>query len=937
MSIFLVLTAGLCVSFLLAFVVFVILRHRNRSKEDLKRGLSMVTMRIHLPPMSEDVESKTRDGRDVVEENIAKATVLYNLLASTIEKKSFKTTYYGQQHLGFEIIAKDDSVDFYAVAPVDLVPIIRQAVNSAYKSAKVEETEEHNLFDPQIKPESVLGGEMVLKEHFAYPIATYVNSRQDIMKSILGALYSLQDKDGAGLQILLRPADSSWTKSAQAKAKELSKSDKDNLLKDLAVSFVKNPQEKKEEASAKKEMTGLDKNLIESIEKKITQVGFEVLIRLIVSTPNLTESRNIYNNILAGLALLDAPRSNGFRHVATKNTNEFVNAFNLRLFPVASRSNILNVEELATIFHLPDEANIPTSQIERQLSKQVDAPRNFLNEGLLLGHNLFRHNKRPIIVGDEDRMRHMYVVGQTGTGKSVLLENLILQDMEEGKGFAFVDPHGESAEKVISRIPKHRLDDVIYFNPGNLDYPMGLNIFESDNVDQQDILIQEAIAMLYKLYDPQHQGIMGPRYEYIFRNAAKLVMADPKGGTFIDIPKLFNDRQFVEKKLQHVTDRPLLDFWRKEIVDASRSSEFGDLKSWFVSKFSAFLSNAMMRNIIGQNKSSFDLRSIMDEKKIMIINLSLGLTGELNMKLLGMLFVAKFQMAAMSRADVPASQRPDFTLYIDEFQNFATDSFANILSAARKYRLALVVANQHTTQLSEEIRDSVYGNVGTAISFRINAEDAEHLIKQFYHPVFEVDDLTRLPVGNAVVRTLINGAPTSPFNTATLPPPAEFDQEALKKNEQYLFSRHNKTRKEVEKEIFERLEMDTPLQKPSFGPPPPFAGASPLPPPPDMEARLKAMKLGGMKPPPMSEPGNPLGKPPKPSHEPVDDKFFQQWLKRRQDLKQDLLEEQKRLRKELAHQEQQKEELVHKQKNLKKQLQERLKAKAVKDPATKDE
>ena len=334
--------------------------------------------------------------------------------------------------------------------------------------------------------------------------------------------------------------------------------------------------------------------------------------------------------------------------------------------------------------------------------------------------------------------------------------------MLEGRGFAFVDPHGDAAERLLSMIPRERAEDVIYFCPSDMDYPLGLNMFEFNSPEQKDFLIQEAINMLYKLYDPQHQGIIGPRYEHLFRNAALAIMADPQGGTFIDIPKLFRDNEYVEQKLKYVTDLNVLEFWRKEMPQFQRSSEFGDVVSWFVSKFGAFLSNEMMRNIIGQAKSAFNLREVMDNNKILLVNLSRGRTGELNSKLLGMIFVMKFQAAAMSRADIPEEYRKDFCLYVDEFQNFSTYSFADILSEARKYHLNLIVANQFSTQLSEEVRDAVFGNVGSVVSFRVGTTDAEFLAKQFA-PIFDIDDLQFLPNYNTVVRMLIGGYDTAIF------------------------------------------------------------------------------------------------------------------------------------------------------------------------------
>jgi hypothetical protein len=398
----------------------------------------------------------------------------------------------------------------------------------------------------------------------------------------------------------------------------------------------------------------------------------------------------------------------------------------------------------------------------------------------------------------------MYAVGQTGTGKSTFLENLALQDMMSGGGFAFVDPHGDTAENLLAMVPKERTEDVIYFCPAEMDYPMGLNLFEFNNPDQKDFLIQEALNMLYKLYDPQHQGIMGPRYEHIFRNAALAIMADPQGGSFVDIPKLFRDPQFLKEKLQHVKDVNVLEFWQKEYPASQRSNDSGEVTSWFVSKFGAFLSNEMMRNIIGQTKSAFDLREIMDQKKILLVNLSKGRTGDLNSKLLGMVFVMKFQAAAMSRSNIPESERVDFALYVDEFQNFSTDSFATIMSEARKYHLNLIVANQFTTQLTDEIRDAVFGNIGTIVSFRIGQNDVEAL-GRYFQPQFNGDDLLRVPNHNTIIRTLIGGVPTQPFSMATLPPLGSPNPKLAAALKQLSAAKYGKPKASVEKVIFERL------------------------------------------------------------------------------------------------------------------------------------
>lgn len=747
-------------------IVFLRIRRIHREQKNYERGLKIVPLLIHLPPPSDDVQVGGRDERDVTDETISKAQIIYNIIASTVQK-GFKSRFYGQRHFGFEIIGTQGFVYFYAAVPIALLEVVKQAIISAYPTARLEEVAEHNIFNQVGRMTGTIGGELALKEHFAYPIGTYQDIKRDPMQALLNALSTLGKEDGAAIQFLMRPADSSWRGQSKDVAKKKrsgnSKVSALNLFKNLATVLVKPP-----EAVDKPELSNLDQGIVNAIDDKTSHFGFEVLIRVVVSSNVSQRSQAILSNIVASFSLYDAPGRNGFKYTPAKDMEELVTAYLMRFFPQHRNRDILNIMELATIFHFPDQRSIPTSQLTRQDSKQVDGPRNIPENGLLLGYNVFRGAKKPIRLDLYDRQRHMYVVGQTGTGKSTFLENLALQDMLNGNGFAFVDPHGDVVEKLISMVPKERTEDVIYFSPAETEYPMGLNLFEFDTPDQKDFLIQEALNMLYKLYDPQHQGIMGPRYEHLFRNAALTIMADPAGGTFVDIPKLFRDPEFVRQKLQHVKDQNVIEFWQKEMPASQRSNDFGEVVSWFISKFGAFLSNEMMRNIIGQTKSAFDLRDIMDNKKILLVNLSKGRTGELNSKLLGMIFVMKFQAAAMSRSNIPEDQRVDFSLYVDEFQNFSTDSFATIMSEARKYHLNLIVANQFTTQLTPEIRDAVFGNMGTIVSFRIGQNDVESLGK-YYQPIFDTDDLLRVPNYNTIVRTLIGGVPTQPFSMATLP------------------------------------------------------------------------------------------------------------------------------------------------------------------------
>lgn len=785
-------------------IVLLQIRRVLREQKNYERGLKMVPLLIHLPPPSEDIELGGRDVRDVVEENISRAQTLYGILASTWQK-GFKRKIYGQRHFSFEIVGSKGLIHFYTVVPVVLLDVVQQAVVSAYPTARLEEVTEENIFSPIGKLSGTLGGELTLKESFAFPIATYQESKRDPIQSILNALSTLDKEDGVGIQFLIRPANPSWRKIAisLAAAKRKGQSTKTEpmaLLKTIAGS----PSESKQGEAKDTKLSNLDQSLVDAIEDKVRYPGFEVLIRIVASSNVSQKAQQILSNVVASFALFDAPGRNGFKYTVAKDMERFIASYILRFFPPENNKSIINAVELATLFHFPDRRNIPTSQLERQASKQVDAPRNIPEKGILMGYNIFRGVKKAIRLSQLDRRLHIYVVGQTGTGKSTFLENLALQDMISGNGFAFVDPHGDTAEKLLAMVPKERTEDVIYFCPSDMEYPLGLNLFEFQTPDQKDFLIQEALNMLYKLYDPQHQGIMGPRYEHLFRNAALTVMADPAGGTFIDIPKLFRDPKFVQQKLQYVTDQNVIEFWQKEIPQSQRSNEFGEITSWFISKFGAFLSNEMMRNIIGQTKSAFDLRNVMDDGKILLVNLSKGKTGELNSKLLGMIFVMKFQVAAMSRANIPEDKRRDFSLYVDEFQNFSTDSFATMMSEARKYRLNLIVANQFTTQLSEEVRDSVFGNIGTTVAFRVGQNDVD-ILSKYFQPLFDGEDLLRIPNHNTVVRTLVNGVPTQPFSMATLPPLGQPNMKLAEALKQLSAAKYGHPRSSVEKEIFGRL------------------------------------------------------------------------------------------------------------------------------------
>ena len=795
-----------------SLIVFFQYRKMLREAKNYERGLKMVPLLIHLPPTSEDIDNGSRDERDLTEEILSQAQVMYNIISSTATK-GFKSKVYGQRHISFEIVARGGLVHYYAVVPLVLVDVIRQAVAAAYPSARLEEVTDTNIFSQVGKMSGTIGGEFTLKKSFVYPIATYQESKRDASRALLNAMSSATKEDGIGVQFLIRPAQDGWSKSSEShidsmKKNKGKKSGGGTAMFDIMEALWKPPESDKEKEKSNpedKQFTALEQAEVDAISEKARYPAYEVLIRVVISSNTAARSQVLLKNIIAAFALFDSPRNNGFSFSLTRNVEEMTTAYIMRFFPQELRSNILNSVEMATLFHLPGASAIPTSQVKRQMSKQVDGPTDVMDEGLLIGYNEFRGTKKPIRIGTKDRRRHVYIIGQTGVGKSVLQENMAYQDMMDGRGFAFIDPHGDLVESLLGKVPKERVEDIIYFNPADMTNPIGLNMFEFDTPDQKDFLVQEAINMLYGLYDPGHTGIVGPRLEHIFRNCALLLMADPAGGTFIDVPKCLIDPEFVKGKLKYVKDQQVIDFWTKEFPASQRSNEAGEVIAWVVSKFGPFISNDAMRNIIGQTKSGFNLREIMDNNKILLVNLSKGKMGELNSRLLGIIFVMKFQAAAMARADIPEDQRVDFSLYVDEFQNFATDSFESILSEARKYKLSLIMGNQFMTQLTDKIREAIIGNVGTVISGRIGVTDAELMVKKF-QPTFDIDDLSKLPNFQSITSVMINNVPSAPFSMNWVPPMGQVNTQLRDALVRLSSAKYGKPRAVVEKEIFDRLK-----------------------------------------------------------------------------------------------------------------------------------
>ncbi len=794
----------LVIVFIIVLVLYLILEFLKR-RGRLFRVLDMRLLEIRIPKEihKEDESKNFRELISVFEQFVS-------TIASLKEKSAFKKFIYGKPYISLEVaLLPAGYISFYIATPRRYLEFITEQIHSFYPDAEVKETQDYTIFNP--------GDEVALSviktaKNSILPIRTYEELQADPLDSILTALNRTKKGNGAAVQLLVQPSDGSLVEKGRNIIKKLYEGKTLNeILGEETVTatvgkIAKGTKEtlapkKKEEMSemSPPPLSGAQEKIAEIIQKKIEKPTFKVICRVIASGKTKEEANAEISQLEGVFSQFASPLANhpGKVKVFLKKRQVFNYIF--RNFE-EKHSFLLNTEEIASLFHFP----LPISEVPAINwlgAREAAAPVELPKEGILLGINVYRGKEREVRLQKNDRRRHFYMIGQTGTGKTTLFKNMLIQDIENGMGVGIIDPHGDLAEDILGYIPKKRFEDVVIFNPGDTEVPLGLNMLEYKTDEEKDFAVAEMIRIFEKLFPPE---VIGPMFEHNMRNAMLTLMADrEKPGTICEIPRIFTDPAFVREKLVKVTDPLVRDFWEKE---EAKTSEFhkSEKLGYIISKVGRFVENRMMRNIIGQRRSAFDFKEIMDTGKILVVNLSKGKVGEINSALLGMILVTKLQMASMARAQVPEAERRDFYLYIDEFQNFITESIATILSEARKYRLCLNITHQFIGQLSDEIREAVIGNVGTILSFRIGAEDAEFMEKEF-EPVFSAQDLINLDFAHGYIRLLVDGAPTRPFSIKTLPPKEGFDskkKEALLKASQKKYGR---PREEVEAEIKEGL------------------------------------------------------------------------------------------------------------------------------------
>ena len=706
-------------------------------------------------------------------------------------------------HIGSEI-------NFYISVPAGRAEFVARQIQGLYLRSQVYEVSDYNIFSPTGR---AAGAYATLKDDYILPVRTYVESQADVFSQVLSNLSKLGDiGEGACVQIIARPASGTTKKKVMLAIESLKRGER--LTKVLRGSFgfyivgdiLKDlfKRERKDKNENQKQII-VDDEAVKALTSKIAKPLFSVNLRIIASGQDKERAEDILLSIMSAYGGTTAPTRNEIKFIKPRNLKKLLYQFSFREFDFTTAVT-LSSEELATLFHLPTNSSaVPRVALLR--TKEAPPPENLPELGIIVGASDFRGDRKMVRLSKDDRRRHLYIIGQTGTGKSYMMLNMAVQDMQEGNGLCVIDPHGELISDLLERVPAHRTNDVIVFDPGDLTYPLGLNMLEYDvnKPEQKTFIVNEIQAIFNRLFAKE---TMGPMFEQYMRNTLLLLMGDVNtiGGepaTLMEVPRVMTDPIFRARKLERCKDPAVVDFWTKEASKTSGETSLANMAPYITTKFGNFTTNEFVRPIIGQVKSAFNFRKIMDEKKILLVNLSKGKIGDINAGLLGMIVTTRILMAALSREDAPREKRPDFYFYIDEFQNFTTESIATILSEARKYRLDLILAHQFIAQLEDKIRESVFGNVGSLIAFRVGEPDTEKLEKQF-SPEFNAKDLIGIENRNAVAKILINGEPSRPFNLRTLPArPGSLDlREKLRELSRLTFGH---PRADIESEILARL------------------------------------------------------------------------------------------------------------------------------------
>jgi len=805
--------------FLIPFVFLVVLQARKK-KVFLARGMNLVLLQITLPRWIESEKNPS------LEDELKIAEQFYSALAGIREHGFFKKILFGNPLFVLEISVHHigEEIYFYIACPRSLTELIEKQILGHWPKAQIQAVQDYNIFNPAGK---AVGAAASLENYPIFPLKTYQEFKSDPLEVIASVFSRLaKEGEGAAVQIFFRRSRISLKKIADKiinsirEGSRVEQAARGAYSQTTAGKFLNEtgrllfPKDKKEEIQglAKPlkpvEIGPIQQSQISAISQKASQPLFDVNLRVVASAPIEGRAIEILTQLQTAFDQFNSPMLNQIKWKRTvgRKLKKFFYYFSFRIFNEA-QSILLSSSELTTVFHFPS-TTLSTPQIKWLKTKQASAPPNLPDQGIIIGKNVYQGQEKTVLMQKEDRGRHFYAIGQTGTGKSVLLQEMIRQDIEAGEGVCLIDPHGETAEKVLAVIPPSRAQDVIYFNPGEIERPIGLNMLDFDQrfPESKILVVNELIEIFEKLYNLKALGFGGPIFEQYMRNSLLLVMEDSStGSTLIEVPRVLADSAFRKQKLARCQNIIVKNFWELEAEKAGGEAALANMVPYITSKINVFVANDLIRPIISQQQSSFNFREIMDQKKILIVNLSKGRLGDINSYLLGMIITGKLLIAAFSRSDIPEEERKDFYLYIDEFHNVTTKTIASALAEARKYHLNLVLAHQFIGQLDEETKKAIFGNVGSKLAFRVGPDDAKYLVTEF-GPVFSEQDLVNLDNYNGALRLLIKGETAKPFNIVTFPPKPG-NQEVKSLIKEYSRLHYGRDRDIVEAELYERLKQ----------------------------------------------------------------------------------------------------------------------------------
>jgi len=775
-----------------------------KEKTPLWKALNMSLFEVTLPTVSK--ESREKPLKELL-------SLTEQFYAGSLSVSGHKEKIRNHFTLEIAVDSNHEHAIFYISVPNDKKDLFEKQLLSIFPQARlVENKNDYNIFNEN--GESV-GSVASFARSSAYPIKNYEDFDHDPLSVTLSAFSKLKHEgEGAAIQITIRPSEDKYYKRFRSALEDLKKGTPAKEALDLPETasgevvreiktLFKGSDKKKDGEDNEKQ---IDDIAVEQVTNKISSPIVETNIRLLSSAPTEGRAEDILHDLEATFNQFEESHGNKINFKRFKKGSKLsslVRDFSFRLF---NQSQILplNTKELTTIYHFPSSGVESSRELKRSKAGSAPPPIGLSKDGVLLGVNRHRNTETNIYFSNEDRMRHFYTIGQTGTGKTTLLKNMIVQDIKNGEGVCMIDPHGTDIIDVLSLIPEERFDDVIYFDPSNTARPMGLNMLEYDIrfPEQKTFVVNELFSIFQKLYGSVPES-MGPMFEQYFRNATMLVIEDPEtGNTLLDVSRVLADKKYRELKLSHCNNPIVVQFWREVAEKAGGESALTNIVPYITSKFDVFLANEIMRPIVAQSTSAFNLRRVMDDRKILLVNLAKGRLGDINANLLGLIIVGKILMAALSRVDSIGKDIPNFYLYIDEFQNVTTNSIATILSEARKYRLSLNIAHQFIAQLDDGTKNAVFGNVGSMCTFRVGADDAGYLESQF-QPSFTSDDLMNVDNFKGFLKLLVDGRPVTPFDIETVMPD-KGDPAIAEKIKALSFEKYGKQREEIEREVSER-------------------------------------------------------------------------------------------------------------------------------------